>query len=310
MPNLPSRSRPSRALFALAALVSIALPPLAHAAKEPKKRVAVIEFENNVRNLGRDWGDIGRGMADTLVEALIETDKFVVLERINLEDVVVEQNLDAVAPANPKVEARLTSAQALIRGVITHAEEVGGEGGGLSVAGMQIGGHNRKVVIKVNIRVIDSVTAQVIASKTVEGVARIRSLKLVGRTKKGNSADLGGERTLPIGDAADAAVVMAVEEIVNGMERIPWQGTVARVSGSQIFINAGLQENVETGLQLRVFEKGATLIDYETNEDLGSLDEEIGIIEVEQVSPRFAVARILEGQGFAPGNIVRPVESF
>lgn len=43
------------------------------------------------------------------------------------------------------------------------------------------------------------------------------------------------------------------------------------------------------------------------NENLGSLDEEIGVIEVERVEPRFSVAKIIQGQGFAPGNLVRPV---
>ena len=63
-----------------------------------------------------------------------------------------------------------------------------------------------------------------------------------------------------------------------------------------------------TGRRLEgVFEPGEPLIDPDTNETLGSIDEEIGTIEIVRVEERFSVAKVVEGKDFAAGNIVRPV---
>ena len=171
--------------------------------------------------------------------------------------------------------------------------------------GVKVGGKAKTAVVKINIRIVDTVTGQIIESATVTGEAKIKEKRFQIDTKKVDT-DFTKEARRPISEAADAAIAQAVHDIVDGMDKLPWQGNVSRVSGEQIFINAGAQENVESGLRLRVFERGAELIDPETNESLGSLDEEIGVVEVERVAPRFAVAKIVTGGGFAKGNIVRP----
>jgi len=242
-------------------------------------------------------------MTEKLIEALINTGKFVVLERQALADVLAEQNLGNVAHVEPAVVGRLTSAQALIRGVITNVDsDEAEESRGIPLGKkIRVGIKNQKVSVKVNLRIIDTVTGQVLQSKTVEGVGRLRGLRI----RKGG-ADVKVKRDRAIGEALDDAVDLAVADIVDGMESIPWQGSLSRVSGRQVIVNAGYQENVEPGLELRVFERGAELIDRDTNETLGRLDEEIGIIRVVRVEPRFSVAEVVQGRGFAAGNIVRP----
>lgn len=297
-------------LFYLAAVVHWTAHPLL-AAKEPKKRVAVIAFENKSgvtsSTLSEKEEQLGNGMTEKLIEALLATQKFIVLERLDLKDVLDEQYLNATAPGSPEQQARITSAQAFIRGAITSIEDTGGRSGGIGVRGMIVGGSSRKVTVKVNIRIIDIITGQILDSQTVEGAAKSRGLGVLGGSNSG-VATFSTRQKSPLNQAVDDAIIKAVERIVTRMENVPWQGCIARVSGQQIFVNAGEQENVEEGLRLRVFEKGKDLIDPETNENLGSLDEEIGLIEIEHVSPRFSVARIVNGQGFSPGNIVKPAE--
>ncbi len=299
----PSFRRLLKAL-GLVGLVFLALPGPGFAGKEPKKRVAVVDFENKAGYRHRQ-GDIGDGLTEKLIEALIETDKFIVLERQALKDVLAEQNLKNVATVKPAVLGRLTGAQALIRGVVTHVEVTGGQEGGVRLGKVKVGGNKQKVSVKVNLRIIDTVTGQILESKTVEGTAKKRGGRLQFRSKDVET-DLKVEDNVPVGEAADNAVEQAVEKIVAGMEKIPWQGSISRVSGQQIFINAGYQENVQPGLTLRVFEKGVELIDKETNESLGRFDEEIGVIEVQRVEARFSIAQVVQGQGFSDGNIVRP----
>lgn len=306
--TIPTRAR---ALICLAILLLLA-PSLAEAGKEPKKRVAVYGFENRTaksnweqRQIQQQMGNLGYAMAEKLMESLNKTGKFVVLDRLALGDVLAEQNLHGTAEAKPGEESRLTSAQAVIRGVITNVEVIGDEEGGLGFKKLNLNFKTNRVSIRLNIRIVDTTTGQVLQSQSVEGVAKKRGAGLSIQTEKLKTG-LEGNRTLPLGKAADMAVEKAVEKIVSGMERIPWQGRVARVTGRHVYINAGRQENVEPGLRLRVFQEGARIIDPETNEDLGTRDEEIGIVEVEDVHARFAVAKVTAGQGFARGNIVRP----
>lgn len=283
-------------------------PAAGFAAKEPKKRVAVVGFENKTGFASHDkeLGQLGNALAEKLVEQLIASEKFIVLERQQLDDVLSEQKVDLIFQAKPVQEARLTSAQALIRGTVTDVLDTGADQGGLRIKNFKLGGKKRKVTVKVNVRIVDTVTAQVLTSVTVEGYAEGRNLQL-----QGSSKDIGGDiktqKDITLGQAADQAIAKAVQKVVEGMGKIPWQGSVARVTGSDVFVNAGAQENVEKGMKLRVFQKGAALIDKETNENLGSLDEEIGTIEIVRVEGRFSVAKAVEGKGFAAGNIVKPV---
>ena len=274
--------------------------------KQPKKRVAVVGFKNEAdyfRN--QEWGNIGGGLSEKLVDALIETGKFVILERQAFADILAEHNLGHLGDVEPTVAGRLTSAQALIRGVITNVDGINAQKGGLRLGGIKIGGKNQKVTVGINIRIIDTITGQILESKTVEGSAKMRGFSI----QQGSDEGFTMNNSHPIGKAVKDAIDQAVVEIAAGMEKIPWQGSISRVSGRQIIVNAGYQENVETGLTLRVFERGAEIIDKDTNESLGHLDEEIGIVRIVRVEPRFSIAEIIEGRGFAAGNIVRPVSS-
>lgn len=295
-------------------LVLLLAPSLAEAGKEPKKRVAVYGFENRAtktryeqKYIQRMMGNLGYAMAEKLMESLNKTGKFVVLDRLALDDVLAEQNLKGTVGAKPGEKSRLTSAQAVIRGVITDVEVIGGEEGGFGFKKFNLNFNTTRVSIRLNIRIVDTTTGQVLQSQSVEGVAKKRGAGVTIKTENLDT-DMKGNRTLPLGKAADMAVDKAVAKIIAGMESVPWQGRVARVTGRRVYINAGRQENVEPGLRLRVFEEGARIIDPETNEDLGTRDEEIGVVEVEDVQDRFAIAKVTAGQGFAPGNIVRPVQ--
>ena len=305
MPTSSSIRRCLMTFLCLTVLSLMVFPTTSLAGKEPKKRVAVVDFENKAGYGHQKWGDLGGGMTEKLIEALIDTGKFVVLERQALADVLAEQNLGNVANVEPAVIGRLTSAQALIRGVITNVEGADDEGGSWKIGKIRVRGKRQEISVKVNLRIVDTITAQVIESKTVEGIAQFRGFGI----QKGWGNDIKVNRNLPIGKAMDDAVAQAVAKIVAGMENIPWQGSVSRVSGRQIIVNAGYQENVVSGMEMRVFERGAEIIDKDTNETLGRLDEEIGVIRIERVEPRFSIAEIVQGQGFAAGNIVRPAAS-
>lgn len=279
-------------------------PGLCFAGKEPKKRVAVMDFEN-AAGYSQASKDLGRGLADMLVARLLSTDRFIVLERMNLDDVFEEHQLIENGAVVPEVASRLTSAQVLIRGTVTQIEEVEAGGQGLRLKKMRLGHKAVKVRIALNIRLIDVTTGQVLASRMVDGEAVDRSF--LGRVDSKHVGLEGDQKTSPsMGEAVGELMDDAVLGIIEGMSKIPWQGSVIKVSGREIWVNAGTQENVEPGMELVVYERGEEMIDPETNENLGRMDEEIGLVRIDKTSQRFSIATVVEGEGFARGNLVKP----
>ena len=85
------RSRSLAAILVLSlAVLSISTPAFAY-----KPRVAVYGFESKASSgfwHDAKW-DIGTGMGEMLVDALVGTNRFQVMERLNIEDITTEQDL-------------------------------------------------------------------------------------------------------------------------------------------------------------------------------------------------------------------------
>ena len=116
----------------------------------PKARVAVSRFTDKT---GKGWwtGQIGDGMADMLATALFHSNKFIVLERQTLGDVLKEQDLGSAGRIKKGTEApvgEIEGAELLITGAVTEFEgaQSGGGGGlgglgGLGTAGRRLRRH-------------------------------------------------------------------------------------------------------------------------------------------------------------------------
>src|SRR5579864_4027116 len=77
-----------------------------------KKRVAVMDFDyGTVRtDVAAIWGtdqDVGKGIADLLVQKLVEDGKYSVIERKALDKILAEQNFSNSDRADPSSAARL-----------------------------------------------------------------------------------------------------------------------------------------------------------------------------------------------------------
>src|SRR5512143_345654 len=81
----------------------------------PKARVAVYRFGDQTAKGGgaynsrRGWysAEIGNGMADMLNDALLQSNRFIVLDRQSLQDVLMEQDLGASGRIRPDTAARV-----------------------------------------------------------------------------------------------------------------------------------------------------------------------------------------------------------
>ena len=147
----------------------------------PKARIAVSQFKDKT---GKGWwtGAIGDGMADMLSTALFHSNRYIVLERQQVSDVLREQDLGAAGRIKKGSEApigEIEGAELLITGAVTEFEgAASGVGGGLGGVGGTAGrilggiaGGMKKAHMAIDVRVIDTKTSRIVAATSVEGEA-------------------------------------------------------------------------------------------------------------------------------------------
>ena len=186
----------------------------------PKARIAVSRFSDKT---GKGWwtGQIGDGMADMLTTALFNTNRYIVLERQTLQDVMSEQDLGASGRIKKETAApigKIEGAELLVTGAVTEYEPgSSGVGGGLGGAGRVIGGilgGIKKSHIAIDLRVVDTRTSRIVAATTVEGSAT--DISGLGGLAGGNiGGGLGAWHNQPIEKALRIALGAAVDFVAS-----------------------------------------------------------------------------------------------
>ncbi|MFA5100664.1 MAG: CsgG/HfaB family protein [Candidatus Omnitrophota bacterium] len=152
-----------------------AMPPYSG----PKARIAVADFDVKAAKAG---GEIGSGLKEMLVTALVNSNRFRVVERQVLDHVMQEQELAASGAAQPGGAQRgqIKTADIIVTAAVTEFEPqasggaagIGGGGGvGSGVLGALLGGAMNKAHMALDIRVIDTSTSEVLAATRVQGQA-------------------------------------------------------------------------------------------------------------------------------------------
>ena len=173
----------------------------------PKKRIAVKAFEFKAARGSRE---IGRGMSDMLADSLFNTNRFIVLERENIKEVMDEQDFGASGRVKKETAApigELEGAELLIRGSITEFEPNCKGGAVLIIAAKQ-------ACVTVNLRIVDAKTGRVVNATTVEGRSGSMGAGLIFATG-GLPVGLGGWSKTPMESAIRNCIETAVKHIVN-----------------------------------------------------------------------------------------------
>lgn len=275
----------------------------------PKKRVAILNFE--VKAPGAE-DKIGSSMAEMLITALQNTDKYIVLERESqsFKDMLKEQDLGKDGRIKPETAAKfgeILGAQVLIKGVVTEFcqyETI--KGIGVFVKGLTLGGGGIITAhVAVDIRMFDASTGEIIESHRTEQKAN--TVIMTGGVKIGDVV-IGGLdfHKTPLGKATRLAIEDMVDFIVGKLKAKSWEGRIVTVKDDNVIINAGSDIGIKIGDRMEVWTIGEELIDPATGLSLGIEEgQKIGTIEVIEVKEKYAVAKITTGTGFKRNDIVR-----
>lgn len=299
-------------VLAVLAAAQLGFASAAHAKGNLRYTISVSRFPNESGWSGQ-W-DVGDGFTTIMTAALDSSDHFIVLGDAEMrEEALREQDFAASGRTaggkkSPKV-GRMTPAQLLVRGSITHVQyETSGGGGGLNFRGIRLGGSKGSAEVNITAYLEDSETGQVKASTEVVGKSGRKGVSVgyYGSKLGGLTGDLAGFQNDNLGKACEDAVAQLVEFLTTQLESIPWEGTVVLVKADQVVINRGTREGVSEGMTFEVGEV-EELVDPDTGEVLDVELTRAGTIQVTRVKEKVAYCKPLGGTGsIAKGMSVYP----
>ncbi|NPA16599.1 MAG: DUF1080 domain-containing protein [Aquificae bacterium] len=192
----------------------------------PKARIAVANFKCKAAKCG---GRIGSGIRDMLVDALVRTGKFIVVERgEGLEEIKKELELGQsglVQPGKAPQPGQLEGADILVVGSIVAFEpNAGGIKGGLGglipkvplLGGVKLG--KEEAYIALTLRFIDVRTGRIINSTRVEGKASSFNIGGLGGGLLG-TIPLGGGLDIYKNTPMEKAVMVLIDNAVKAIEK-------------------------------------------------------------------------------------------
>jgi len=280
------------------ALVVLCLPQTVLAAETGGLRytVTVSKFENR-SNWAGQWA-LGDAWGMVLTDILNQSGRFIVLGEKDMRiEAMQEQDFAASARtargAKAPVIGQMTPAQLLVKGAITHAQQTGRSGGGISIHGVSVGGGGGKAEINVTMYIIDSTTGMVLASTSVVGKSTSSSLGL-HYSGHGWSGGYANFQKSNMGKAVEHAVSQGVQWMIAQLPKIPWRGEVVMVQNGSVYINRGAREGVTPGMTFIV---GAANIirDPSTGEVLDESVDEIARLQVSSVKEKLAICDVING---------------
>lgn len=209
-------------------------------AQSSRPTVAILDLDYGA--IQRWWEgnwDIGKGIADLIVDGLVEDGSYRVIERKRLDAILAEQNFSNSDRADPSAASvakigKALGVKYLLVGSITKfgTEKKGmGVGGGAFGGGKlgigRVGTEKGKANVAVTVRMIDSSTGEIMASAKGDGTSQRSGLMLGGGGFGGGGGGAGGfsmsssdYRETILGEATEAAVKQVVEKLVAAKGRL------------------------------------------------------------------------------------------
>lgn len=268
----------------------------------PKRTVSVGKFDaiGAFTSKYGNW-DIGGGLSAMMTSALVESQRFIVLERANIGQILSEQEMKASGIINPETGPRVgnvTGAQLLIYGAVT---EFGDEdtGGGFSLGAGGVGGgvgrllsgalstQSAQGVVAIDIRVVDTTTGQVMKTHRVKKVIMSSGFDF-SLGYSGISLGTNQFAKTPLGQATREAITEVVQRIAIDARGTTWTGRVVEVDGKEVYINAGERSGLNVGDLFMIERIVKKLTDPETGELLKIRKQELGVLRLTSVEDKIS----------------------
>ncbi|MGE0707441.1 MAG: CsgG/HfaB family protein [Planctomycetota bacterium] len=268
---------------------------LAAPARAERTSLAVLPLEWGKRAPGRWRHDLSPdALSRALVTAFTKTQKFDVLERAKLDEVLAEQKLTRDGLTDPKRAARLgklIGADYLLLATISgwELEDVRKR---VPIAETWL--HTCTLRLAVDLRLVAAETGKIVLAETVRCEDSWR-VELKADQPMGIPADRR--------DAIQTAALRAIIEHVLGVFPVK----VVLVKDGVVYLNYGEGTGLAVGQVLDVIRQGEAVKDPDSGEELGREEARIGRIKVTKVEAKLSRAELIEGVA-EKGAVCRPLK--
>ena len=256
--------------------------------KGVKRKVAIARFSNETQYAkglfySKDNDPLGKQAVDILSTKLASTNKFILLERQDLDKILEELEITG----NDSYQK--VGADYLIIGSIT-------EFGRKNIGDVNAFSRSKTQTVQagVSIRLVDVTTGQIIYSEEAKGEAVTTNKTVMGL----------GERTDFDATLSDKAISVAisklVENIINNCMDRPWKSYFLSYDDDGIIISGGSSQGLLVGDTFEVFEKGKKVKNPQTGMFMELPGKSVGSIKIDfsggdSVENEFSVVTLIEG---------------
>ncbi|MFN7933296.1 MAG: CsgG/HfaB family protein [Bryobacteraceae bacterium] len=303
--------------------------------QERKRRVAVVNFDYStvhtyVASIFNTDVDIGKGVADLLLDKLVASGQYEVYERKALEKIMQEQNFSNSDRANPATAAKLgqlIGVDAIVMGSITQfgrddkTTEVGAIGrvtGRYGISG--VGKKSSKAVVAISARIVNVDTAQIMITASGTGESSRSGTALLG-SGGGQSASGGGYYDMTsrnfastlIGEAVNKAAEATAKQLDASASRLTTrsvsvEGLVADASNGILILNVGKKAGLKVGDRLAVSRPGREIKDPSTGRVIRRITDQLGEVTITEVDDLSATGKYSGAGEPKVGDIVKSPE--
>lgn len=301
---------------------------------QQKKRVAVINFEYAAvqSQLSAIFGtnvDVGKGVADLLVEKLVKGGAFSVIERKAIDKILSEQNFSNSDRADASSAAkigRLLGVDAIIIGSITQfgqddkSVKVGGGAFGGMAGKYGLGGVGKKeskAAVNLTARMVNTDTGEILAVASGKGQSSRSGAMLGGAGGSygggGGAIDMTSSNFADtiLGEAVSRAVDTLTQDLQQNAAKLPSKvvsidGVVADATGGTLIINVGSKAGVKVGDRLQVRRAVREIKDPDTGKVIRRVEDTMGEVVITEVDEGSAVGKY---SGASPAKVGDKVRS-
>jgi len=253
-----------------------------------KRKVAIARFSNETeyaKGLFYDKANdpLGKQAVDILSTKLAASDKFILLERSDLDKIMEEMKISG------NNDFQKIGADYLIIGSIT-------EFGRKTEGEVKVFSRSKSQIVQagVSIRLIDVTTGLIIYSEEAKGEAETTNKTVMGLGEKTDyDATLSDK-------AISAAISKLVENVINNCIDRPWKSYFLAYDENGIIISGGKSQGLKTGEIYEVVEKGKSVKNPQTGMTFELPGKTVGKIKIdvmggENAQTEFSMVSFTEG---------------
>jgi curli biogenesis system outer membrane secretion channel CsgG len=265
------------------------------AAFAQKPRIAVLKIGNK----SEYWhGTLGPAIEDWMVDGLVQSGKFRVVERQELDSILAEQHLSLSGAVDDKTAvevAKLLGCQLMVLGAVTDFSIH--KSGGAVGWGIGVDVSKTKAEGTLNVRLVNTTTAEIIWTGSEKGEHSFSKVFVAG---SGGGVDWDESSARQIFEpAVQSIVAKIVASTANIKESLgaaaALKGKVAKVSEGKVYISIGSTDGVKEGDQYSVFHLGEAITDPDTGKVLGQDKTRIGMMTITKVVGEHLSMGVVDG---------------